>query len=207
MTSETVSSASFGASPETAVVAALAGRSLALVGMMGAGKSTIGRRLAARLRMRFVDADAEIELAAGMPIPEIFETHGEPHFRDGEARVIARLLNGGPIVLATGGGAVLREETRARLSERAVSIWLKADAEVILRRVRRRADRPLLQTADPAATIKRLIAEREPIYQQADITVASRDVPYEWIVDECIGLLHRRLCRGETTAPKPGETR
>ncbi len=207
MTSETVSPASFGASPETAVVAALAGRSLALVGMMGAGKSTIGRRLAARLRMRFVDADAEIELAAGMPIPEIFETHGEPHFRDGEARVIARLLNGGPIVLATGGGAVLREETRARLSERAVSIWLKADAEVILRRVRRRADRPLLQTADPAATIKRLIAEREPIYQQADITVASRDVPYEWIVDECIGLLHRRLCRGETTAPKPGETR
>lgn len=207
MTSETVSPASFGASPETVVVAALAGRSLALVGMMGAGKSTIGRRLAARLRMRFVDADAEIELAAGMPIPEIFETHGEPHFRDGEARVIARLLNGGPIVLATGGGAVLREETRARLSERAVSIWLKADAEVILRRVRRRADRPLLQTADPAATIKRLIAEREPIYQQADITVASRDVPYEWIVDECIGLLHRRLCRGETTAPKPGETR
>lgn len=207
MTSETVSPASFGKSPETAVVAALAGRSLALVGMMGAGKSTIGRRLAARLRMRFVDADAEIELAAGMPIPEIFETHGEPHFRDGEARVIARLLNGGPIVLATGGGAVLREETRARLSERAVSIWLKADAEVILRRVRRRADRPLLQTADPAETIKRLIAEREPIYQQADITVASRDVPYEWIVDECIGLLHRRLCRGETTAPKPGETR
>ncbi len=207
MTSETVSPASFGKSPETAVVAALAGRSLALVGMMGAGKSTIGRRLAARLRMRFVDAAAEIELAAGMPIPEIFDTHGEPHFRDGEARVIARLLNGGPIVLATGGGAVLREETRARLSERAVSIWLKADAEVILRRVRRRADRPLLQTADPAETIKRLIAEREPIYQQADITVASRDVPYEWIVDECIGLLHRRLCRGETTAPKPGETR
>ncbi|WP_416193623.1 shikimate kinase [Nitrobacter sp. TKz-YC01] len=207
MTSETVSPASFGKSPETAVVAALAGRSLALVGMMGAGKSTIGRRLAARLRMRFVDADAEIELAAGMPIPEIFDTHGEPHFRDGEARVIARLLNGGPIVLATGGGAVLREETRARLSERAVSIWLKADAEVILRRVRRRADRPLLQTADPAETIKRLIAEREPIYQQADITVASRDVPYEWIVDECISLLHRRLCRGETTAPKPGETR
>lgn len=202
-----MSPASFGTSPENAVVAALAGRSLALVGMMGAGKSTIGRRLAARLGMRFVDADAEIELAAGMSIPEIFETHGEPHFRDGEARVIARLLNGGPIVLATGGGAVLREETRARLSERAVSIWLKADAEVILRRVRRRADRPLLQTADPAATIKRLIAEREPIYGQADITVASRDVPYEWIVDECIGLLHRRLCRGKTTAPKSGETR
>ncbi len=207
MTPETVSPANVGASPETAVVAALAGRSLVLVGMMGAGKSTIGRRLASRLRMRFVDADAEIELAAGMTIPEIFATHGEPHFRDGEARVIARLLNGGPIVLATGGGAVLREETRARVRERAVSIWLKADPEVILRRVRRRADRPLLQTADPAATIGRLIAEREPIYRLADITVASRDVPYEWIVDECIGLLHRRLCRGETTSPKSGETR
>jgi shikimate kinase len=150
--------------------------------------------------MRFVDADAEIELAAGMSIPEIFETHGEPHFRDGEARVIARLLNGGPIVLATGGGAVLREETRARLCERAVSIWLKADAEVILRRVRRRADRPLLQTGDAAATIERLIAEREPIYQLANITVVSRDAPYERIVDECIGLLHLGLCRGEATA-------
>lgn len=202
MTSETVSPANVGAPPETAIVAALAGRSLAFVGMMGAGKSTIGRRLAARLGMRFVDADAEIELAAGMSIPEMFETHGEPHFRDGEARVIARLLNGGPIVLATGGGAVLREETRVALRARAVSIWLKADAEVILRRVRRRADRPLLQTADPAATIERLIAEREPIYRLADITVASRDAPYERIVDECIGLLHRRLCRGEMTAPK-----
>ena len=108
-----------------------------------------------------------------MSIPEIFESHGEPHFRDGEARVIARLLNGGPIVLATGGGAVLREETRARIAERAVSIWLKADADVILRRVRRRADRPLLQTADPAATIGRLIADREPVYQLADIVVSS----------------------------------
>lgn len=205
LTSETVSPTNVGVSPETAIVAALAGRSLALVGMMGAGKSTIGRRLAARLGMRFVDADAEIELAAGMSIPEIFETHGEPHFRDGEARVIARLLNGGPIVLATGGGAVLREETRARLCERAVSIWLKADAEVILRRVRRRADRPLLQTGDAAATIERLIAEREPIYQLANITVVSRDAPYERIVDECIGLLHLGLCRGETTAKNPDE--
>ena len=196
LASETISPTNIGASPETSIVTALAGRSLALVGMMGAGKSTIGRRLAARLGMRFVDADAEIELAAGMSIPEIFETHGEPHFRDGEARVIARLLNGGPIVLATGGGAMLRDETRIRLCERAVSIWLKADAEVILRRVRRRADRPLLKTADPAATIERLIAEREPIYQQADITVASRDVPYEWIVNECVGRLHRRLCSG-----------
>ncbi|MEO6382214.1 MAG: shikimate kinase [Nitrobacter sp.] len=199
MTSETVSPANIGTSPEAAIVAALGERSLVLVGMMGAGKSTVGRRLAARLAMTFVDADAEIELAAGMSISEIFETHGEPHFRDGEARVIARLLSGAPMVLATGGGAVLREETRARIRERAISIWLKADAEVILRRVRRRADRPLLQTADPAATIGRLIAEREPVYQLADITIASRDVPHEKIVDECIDLLHRRIGHGEAT--------
>jgi shikimate kinase len=196
LTSETVSTANAGASSEAAIVAALGGRSLVLVGMMGAGKSSIGRRLATRLAMPFVDADTEIELAAGMSIPEIFEAHGEPHFRDGEARVIARLLGGAPIVLATGGGAVLREETRARIAERAISIWLKADADVILRRVKRRTDRPLLHTPDPAATIGRLIAEREPVYQLADITIASRDVPHDRIVDECIDLLHRRLCRG-----------
>jgi shikimate kinase len=193
LTSDAVSPASAGISHEAAIVAALGGRSLVLVGMMGAGKSTIGRRLASRLAMRFVDADTEIELAAGMSISEIFETHGEPYFRDGEARVIARLLGNGSMVLATGGGAVLREETRARIRERAISIWLKVDAEVILRRVRRRFDRPLLQTADPAATIGRLIAEREPVYELADITVASRDVPYERIVDECIDRLHARL--------------
>ena len=138
--------------------------------MMGAGKSTIGRRLAARLRLSFVDADAEIEAAAGMSISDIFETHGEPHFRDGEARVIARLLDGGPSVLATGGGAFMREETRARIRDKAVSLWLKADADIIMRRVKRRVDRPLLQTADPAATIARLIEERQPIYQLADLT-------------------------------------
>ena len=210
MTSETVSRANAGASPESAIVAALGGRSLVLVGMMGAGKSSIGRRLAARLALPFVDADTEIELAAGMSIPEIFEAHGEPHFRDGEARVIARLLSGAPIVFATGGGAVLREDTRARIRERAISIWLKADADVILRRVRRRTDRPLLHTADPAATIGRLIAEREPVYQLADITIASRDVPHEKIVDECIDLLHRRLCHGasaeiDRSGPHDGE--
>jgi len=150
LTSETVSPASAGTSPERAIVAALGGRSLVLVGMMGAGKSTIGRRLATRLAMRFVDADAEIELAAGMSIPEIFETHGEPHFRDGEARVIARLLSGGPVVLATGGGAVLREETRARIAERAISIWLKADAEVVLRRVPPRRSGVLSPSASPS---------------------------------------------------------
>eukprot|EP01035_Chromulina_nebulosa_P061520 gene61520-84151_t len=144
-------------SQEEAIVAALGRRSVVLVGMMGAGKSTVGRRLAGRLRLPFVDADVEIEAAAGMSIPDIFETHGEPHFRDGEARVIARLLDGGPQILATGGGAFMREDTRARIRDKAISLWLKADADVILRRVKRRAGRPLLQTADPAATIGRLI--------------------------------------------------
>jgi shikimate kinase len=169
--------------------------------MMGAGKSTIGRRLAARLQLPFLDADNEIELAhAGMTIPEIFAAHGEPYFRDGEARVIARLLDGGPCVLATGGGAFLREETRNRIRDKAVSIWLKADADIIMRRVKRRADRPLLQTADPAATVERLIGEREPIYQRAELTIWSRDVPHEKIVDECLEALHIRLC-GDASAP------
>lgn len=180
--------------PEPDILSALAGRSIVLVGMMGVGKSTIGRRMAARLRLPFVDADTEIEAAAGLTIPEIFERHGEPHFRDGEARVIARLLEGGPLVLATGGGAFMREETRRRIAAKAVSIWLKADPDVIMRRVRRRADRPLLQTADPEATVTRLLSEREPIYGCADLTIASRDVPHDRIVDECIEALYAWLC-------------
>jgi shikimate kinase len=194
--SETDSAASAGATQEAEITAALGGRSVVLVGMMGAGKSTIGRRLAGRLRLSFVDADAEIEAAASMTIAEIFETKGEPYFRDGEARVIARLLEGGPCVLATGGGAFMREDTRHRIHHKAVSIWLRADADTILRRVKRRADRPLLQTADPAATIGRLIEERHPVYQRADLTIASREVPHEKIVEECIAALHDHLCGG-----------
>ena len=191
---ETASPADASASLEAEISAALGTRSIVLVGMMGAGKTTIGRRLSARLRLPFVDADSEIEAAAGMSIPDIFETHGEPHFRDGEARVIARLLDGGPAVLATGGGAFMREETRSLIGAKAVSIWLKADADTIMKRVKRRADRPLLQTADPAATVGRLIEEREPVYQHADLTIASRDVPHEKIVDECMDALHTLLC-------------
>ncbi|WP_375413274.1 shikimate kinase [uncultured Bradyrhizobium sp.] len=180
--------------PESDIIAALGRRAIVLVGMMGAGKSTIGRRLAARLRLPFVDADTEIELAhAGMTIPEIFAAHGEPYFRDGEARVIARLLDGGASVIATGGGAFMREETRCRIRQRAVSVWLKADADTIMKRVKRRADRPLLQTADPAATIGRLIGERHPLYELADITIASRDVPHEKIVEETVAALHAHL--------------
>ena len=193
---ETTSPANASATQEARITAALGARSVVLVGMMGAGKSTIGRRLSSRLGMPFLDADAEIEAAAGMSIPDIFESRGEPDFRDGEARVIARLLDGGPAVLATGGGAFMREETRSRIRDKAVSIWLKADADIIMRRVKRRADRPLLQTADPEATVGRLIREREPVYQHADLTVWSRDVPHEKIVDECIEAMYGRLCGG-----------
>src|ERR1700723_542130 len=196
---ETALSARPSSSQDAEISAALGTRSVVLVGMMGAGKSTIGRRLSLRLRLPFLDADTEIETAAGMSIPDIFEARGEPDFRDGEARVIARLLDSGPGVLATGGGAFMREETRNRIRDKAISIWLKADAEIIMRRVKRRADRPLLQPTDPEATVERLLNEREPIYQYADLTVWSRDVPHEKIVDECIEALYGRLCGGGAT--------
>ncbi len=202
--SETAISAATSAPLDAEVAAALGTRSVVLVGMMGAGKSTIGRRLSARLRLPFLDADTEIETAAGMSIPDIFEARGEPAFRDGEARVIARLLDNGPGVIATGGGAFMREETRNRIRDKAISIWLKADAEIIMRRVKRRADRPLLQTSDPEATVGRLLSEREPIYQRADLTVWSRDVPHEKIVEECMEALHGRLCSGAAVSAQAG---
>ena len=196
------------ATPETAITAALGERSIVLVGMMGVGKSTIGRRLATRLRLPFTDADHEIEVAhAGMTIPEIFADHGEPYFRDGEARVIARLLDSAPGVLSTGGGAFMREETRQRIRAKAISVWLRADADVILRRVKRRVDRPLLQTEDPAATIQRLIDVRYPVYAQADLTVLSRDEPHEKIVAECIDALYGHLCGTEAPASHLSEVR
>ena len=205
---ETAISASASAPQDAEITAALGMRSVVLVGMMGAGKSTIGRRLSVRLRLPFVDADTEIEAAAGMSIPDIFEARGEPDFRNGEARVIARLLDNGPGVIATGGGAFMREETRNRIRDKAISIWLKADADIIMRRVKRRADRPLLQTADPEATIGRLISEREPVYQHADLMVWSRDVPHEKIVDECIEALHLKIGgEGATAAPSGGSDR
>jgi shikimate kinase len=148
-------------------------KSLVLVGLMGAGKSSVGRRLAARLGLPFVDADQEIEAAAGMTVEEIFARHGEPAFRDGERRVIARLLDNPIQVLATGGGAFMDERTRALVGERAVSIWLHAELDELVRRVSRRTDRPLLKGADPRVVLERLIAERYPVYAQADVTVAS----------------------------------
>ena len=203
--SETAAPAHASPSQEADITAALGRRSIVLVGMMGAGKSTIGRRLGARLRLPFLDADIEIEAAACMSIPEIFETRGEPYFRDGEARVIARLLDSGPAVIATGGGAFMREETRNRIREKAVSLWLKADVDTIMKRVKRRADRPLLRTEDPAATVARLLEAREPVYQSADLTIASRDVPHDRIVDECIDALRARLCAGGPAAQQTTE--
>jgi shikimate kinase len=182
-------------------VDALGQRSLVLVGMMGAGKSSVGRKLAARLAMPFVDADTEIEAAAGMTIPEIFEVRGEPEFRSGEARVIARLLDGGPQVLATGGGAYMNAETRALIGRKGVSIWLKAEFDVLMRRIRRRNDRPLLRTADPEVTLKRLIGERYPVYAQADITIESRDVSHEVIVDELVEALARHFSNTRSEWP------
>lgn len=174
------------------VVAALGSRSLVLVGMMGAGKSSIGRKLATKLGLPFVDADAEIEVAAGMNIPDIFARHGEASFRAGESRVIARLLDAGPQVLATGGGAFMNPETRAAIRAKAISIWLKADYDVLLKRIKRRSDRPMLKTDDPAATLRHLMAERDPAYAEADLTVHSRDVPHETIIAEILdALVHR----------------
>jgi len=169
----------------TAILSLLGSRSIVLVGMMGVGKSSIGRRLAARLGVPFVDADSEIEKAAGMNIADIFTRHGEAYFRSGEARVIARLLDGGPQVLATGGGAVMNADTRAAIKAKGVSIWLSAELDVLMRRInKRKNDRPMLQTADPAATLRELLVAREPAYAQADLTVQSREVPHDAIVSE-----------------------
>jgi shikimate kinase/3-dehydroquinate synthase len=185
-----------GAPPDprlAAIRAALKDHCIVLIGMMGSGKSAIGHRLAARLGLKFVDADAEIVAAARMSIPEIFAKYGEGYFRDGERRVMFRLLNNGPAVLATGGGAFLDPRTRRRIAERGVSVWFDADHETLLRRVRRKTDRPLLQTADPAATLRRLMDERYPVYAHADIRVVSRDTPQDTMVDETLDALVERL--------------
>jgi shikimate kinase len=168
-------------------------RSLVLVGLMGAGKSTVGRRLAQKLALPFRDADQEIETAAGMTIPEIFAIHGETHFRDGERRVIARLLQEGPMVLATGGGAFMNEETRERIARHGISVWLRADLEVLMRRVRKRATRPLLQTADPESTMRDLITVRHPVYAMADLTVDSHEAPHDRVVIDIIETLDHWL--------------
>jgi len=173
-----------------AILPLLGRRSIVLVGMMGVGKSSIGRRLGTRLGIPFVDADAEIEKAAGMSIADIFARHGEADFRGGEARVIARLLDGGPQVLATGGGAIMNPDTRALIKTKGISIWLNAEFDVLMRRIsKRKHERPMLQTADPAATLRELLAARGPVYAQADLTMQSREVPHDAIVIEIITAL------------------
>ncbi len=190
--------------PQASLTAALGRRSVVLVGMMGAGKSSIGRRLASRLAIPFVDADAEIEKAAGMSIAEIFNAHGEPYFRAGEARVIARLLEGGPQVLATGGGAFMNAETRGAIRLKGISVWLRATLDVLNRRIKRRGDRPLLKTADPGETLRRLIEERYPTYAEADLTVESREVPHDTIVEEIIAGLRDHVQLAEAAKLSAG---
>jgi shikimate kinase len=178
------------------VLERLGHKSIVLVGMMGAGKSSIGRRLAGVLHLPFVDADAEIEKAANLTIPEIFANYGETHFREGERRVVARLLAAGPKVLATGGGAFMSEETREQCRAHGVTIWLKADVSVLLERVRKKGNRPLLQNPDPEAVLRRLLAEREPAYALADIAIASRDGPHQALVGEIVTALDAYLSQG-----------
>ena len=172
---------------------ALVARSIVLIGLMGAGKTAVGRRLANRLDLPFTDADTEIEIAAGQTVGEIFTEHGEPYFRQGESRVIARLLQGGPQVLATGGGAYMDARTRANIKARGISIWLKAELPVLLHRVRRRDNRPLLDSDDPDKVMRELMEKRYPIYAEADITVESRDVAHDLIVGDVVEALSRWL--------------
>jgi shikimate kinase len=171
---------------------ALRNRTLVLVGMMGAGKSSVGRRLAQALDLPFRDADDEIERAAGCTIAEIFETRGEAEFREGERRVIARLLDEPPHVLATGGGAFMSEETRALIGAKALSVWLRAAPEVLARRVSRKDNRPLLRGKDALAVIADLLAVREPAYAQADLVVESAEGPHHATVDAIIAALRAR---------------
>lgn len=182
----------------------LGARSIVLIGLMGAGKTAVGRRLAARLDLPFTDADSEIEQAAGQSIKEIFAEHGEADFREGERKVIARLLNGGAQVLATGGGAYMNPQTREAIKAKGLSVWLKADLRVLLKRVGRRDNRPLLAVDDPEAVMKKLMAERNPTYAEADITVESREVPHEVVVGTVIDALADKL--GCAAAPA-GRTR
>ena len=176
----------------------LGGRALVLVGMPGSGKSSIGRRLGQRLLLPFTDADTEIEQAAGMSISDIFASRGEAEFRAGEARVIARLLDEQPRVISTGGGAFMNANTRALIAARGISIWLKAEISVLLRRVKRKTDRPLLQTPDPEGALRRLLSDRESIYTLADITIASHEGPHDIVVEATVTAVYHLLTKKGT---------
>ncbi len=169
----------------------LHGRSIALVGLMGAGKTTVGRKLAQMLDLPFVDTDHEIEDASRMSVSDLFATYGEAEFRALEARVVARLLDEGPRVIATGGGAFMNEGTRRLLSERSVTVWLKAELDVLMERVSKKPTRPLLQTPDPRATLKALMDQRYPVYAKADLQVQTRNVKREAVAREILDQLER----------------
>lgn len=187
--------------PALAILRELGPRPIVLTGMMGAGKTSTGRRLAAHLGLDFVDSDHEIEAAAGMTIPEIFARDGEPYFRDRENRVVSRLLAGGARVVATGGGAFIHPATRQAIKAGSYSVWIKAEFDVLMRRVRRRSNRPLLQTPDPEGTLKRLMADRYPIYAEADLTVVSHDVSHETTVAEMLTAIAESLAGQDILDP------
>lgn len=171
----------------------LGGRNLVLVGLMGAGKTSVGRRLAQILALPFIDSDHEIEAVSRMSIPELFQTYGEPEFRALEQRVLARLLMEGPAVVATGGGAFMNEDTRQAIRDNAVSVWLKADLDTLMQRVAKRQNRPLLKAPDPRAVMQSLIDARYPVYAGADVTVTSRDARHAVIAEEIVAGVHAFL--------------
>ncbi len=165
-------------------------RSIVLVGLMGAGKTAIGRKVAAMTGLNFVDSDHEIEAVSRMSVADLFETYGEAEFRSLEMRVLSRMLEDGPQILATGGGAFMNRATREAIAQQGISVWLKADLDVLMERVSRKQHRPLLQTADPRAVMRGLLEKRYPVYQLADVTVQSRDVPKEQIAEELVDALN-----------------
>lgn len=180
-------------------------RPIVLIGLMGAGKSAVGRRLAARLSVPFIDADAEIEAAAGCSISEIFDRHGEAAFRDGERRVIARLIARRQLVLATGGGAFMDAEIRARIREKAISVWLRAELDVLTARVARRNNRPLLKKGDAREILKQLMAKRYPVYAEADVIIESGNGPHQAVVEQILGEL-ADFARGKRRRRQDGAT-
>ena len=193
--------------PEAGAIKAMLGkRSVVLVGLMGAGKSTIGKRVAQMLGVNFIDADTEIETVSRMTIPELFERYGEPEFRDLERRVIRRILRTGPKVLATGGGAFMNEQTRRAIARAGVSVWLKAELDVLMERVGRKSNRPLLKTADPRATMQALMDQRYPVYSQSDITIISREEKKEVMAGEVVDALYAMTDEGKAIANKAVES-
>ncbi|MCO5059832.1 MAG: shikimate kinase [Rhizobiaceae bacterium] len=182
----------------------LAKRSIVLVGLMGAGKTAIGRKVAAALSLRFVDSDHEIENVSRMTVPELFERYGEAEFRALERRVIGRLVKDGPQVMATGGGAFMNDQTRRLIGRHGLSVWLKADLDILMDRVAKRQNRPLLKTADPRATMARLMDERYPVYALADVTVKTRDEKREIIADEVIEAVATLLADGNWKRGRDG---